>query len=68
MSFYMTVYSDKSINYFPNNKPYCFFTHLQSSLKLHENWRVSLISKYQYMMSLTKKTFTCIVKYALNIW
>jgi len=39
----MTVNSDKSINYFPNNKPYCFFTHLQSSLKLQENWRVSLI-------------------------
>ena len=43
MSFYMNVYSDKSINYFPNNKPYSFFTHLQSSLILQENWRVSLI-------------------------
>ena len=43
----MTVNSDKSINYFPNNKPYCFFfSHLQSSLKLHENWRVLYNNKY----------------------
>ena len=43
MSFYMIVNSDKIINYFPNNKPYSFFTHLQSSLRLQEYWRVSPI-------------------------
>ena len=43
MSFYMTVNSDMSIVYFPNNKPYQFKTHLQSSINLNGNWKVSLV-------------------------
>ena len=43
MSFYVTVNSDECLQYFPENMPYHFRTHLQSSQYLNGNWKVALL-------------------------
>ena len=48
MSFYMTVNSDANLDYFPDNKPYHFKTHLQTALNLSGIWKVSLVDISMY--------------------
>lgn len=43
MSMYVILSSDKSMKYFPNNKPYRFRSHLSSPLVLDGTWRVGLV-------------------------
>lgn len=43
MSFHMIVNIDGCLDYFPNNKPHRFVTHLQTPLNLRENWKVALV-------------------------
>lgn len=42
MSFYLVVNSDKSLEYFPNNKPSSFSVHLNKLFQFKENWLVAL--------------------------
>jgi len=43
MSVYITMSSDKSLEYFPQNKSYKFKTHLSAALVLEGTWRVALV-------------------------
>jgi len=43
MSIYLTMSSDKSMEYFGQNKPYKFKTHLNAPLLLEGVWRVALV-------------------------
>lgn len=43
MSIYVTLSSDKSLQYFPHNKPYRFKSHLNAPLLLEGVWRVALV-------------------------
>lgn len=43
MSIYVTMSSDKALEYFPNNKAYKFTSHLNSPLFLDGLWRVALV-------------------------
>lgn len=43
MSFYMIVNSNQNLDYFPNNKPFKFWTHLQSPLNLKGMWKIALV-------------------------
>lgn len=43
MSIYVTMSSDKALNYFPQNNSYTFKTHLNAPLLLEGVWRVALV-------------------------
>lgn len=43
MSIYVTMSSDKALEYFPNNKAYKFTSHLNSPLFLDGLWKVALV-------------------------
>lgn len=43
MSVYVILSSDKSLNYFPNNKLFKFKSHLNSPLILNGKWKVALL-------------------------
>ena len=43
MSFYVIVNSDRNLDFFPNNKPYRFWTHLTSQLSLKGKWKIALV-------------------------
>lgn len=43
MSIYLTMSSDKSMEYFSQNEPYKFKTHLNAPLLLEGVWRVALV-------------------------
>ena len=49
MRFYMLVSSDKSIDYFPQNKPCSFSIYLKKLFQFEDNWSVALceISTFQ---------------------
>jgi hypothetical protein len=42
MGVYITISSDKSLEYSPNNKSYKFKTHLRAPLLLEGTWRIAL--------------------------
>jgi len=43
MSIYITMSSDKSLEYFPHNKAYKFKSHLSAPLLLEGTWRIALV-------------------------
>lgn len=43
MSIYVILSSDKSSNYYPNNTPYCFKSHLNAPIVLEGTWKVALL-------------------------
>ena len=43
MSIYVILSSDKSSNYFPENKPHRFKSHLNAPLVLEGTWKVALL-------------------------
>lgn len=49
--FYLTLLSNSSMNYFPNNKSTCFSTQLQKSIQLSDEWSVALV-ELQYPCTL----------------
>lgn len=58
--FYITLLSNSSINYFPENKSTCFSTQLQRSIKLSGEWTVAIV-ELQYpctMLSVNNKENT----------
>lgn len=64
MSFHMIVNSDGCLDYFPNNKPHRFVTHLQTPLNLRENWKVALVD----MTLLKKRISICVATFAQEHW
>jgi hypothetical protein len=43
MSIYVTMSSDRALNYFPQNNTYNFKTHLNAPLLLDGVWKVALV-------------------------
>lgn len=61
--FYMTLLSNSSMNYFPNNKTSVFTVHLPRKVILKENWAVALASinyRYNFFNVTEKNNRICI--------
>ena len=41
----MVVNSQRNLNFFPNNTPFKFWTHLNSALNLKGKWKIALVNK-----------------------
>lgn len=42
MSYYMIFRSDQDLDYYPNNKPYCFKIKLRQNIELNGDWEIAL--------------------------
>ena len=57
MSFYVTLPSDSSSKYFPENKVSHFYTRLPTPIELRGDWEVGLVEfKYPHTLYLVNKS------------